>query len=195
MAKRDQRQLYVHQLHPGLDRADSGRFYRLVGLFSVPAFPRFLGWITHLKDKPPIRAKRIVTRTKRCHPLLVRHEYLCHIASHGDEIGMQSFELRCSAGYPANSVARRFPSGDSKLGCSRIDANDLKPSRGEATGKRTGSASQVNDRVGTELVCYGQIWSEVRSVRTVEEVIDFGQFGLGKYGVRHHGNSPSLLFI
>src|SRR5690242_522628 len=108
MAKRDQRQLYVHQLHPGLDRADSGRVNRLVRLLWVPAVPCFLGWIAHLKDKPPTLAKRSATRTKRGHPLLVRNEYLCHIAGHGDEIGMQSFELRRSADDPANSIGIRF---------------------------------------------------------------------------------------
>src|SRR5579871_3638743 len=129
MTKRDQRQLYAHQLHPGLNRADSGRFNRLEGVFAVPAFPCFPGWITHLKDKPPTWVKRIATRTKSCHPLFVRHEYLCHIASHGDEIGMQSFELRRGASDPANSVGIRFTFGDVQRGYSRIDANDLFPDR------------------------------------------------------------------
>src|SRR5258705_4079913 len=129
MAKRDQRQLYMHQFHPGLDRADSGRFNRLVGLLSVPALPCFLGWITHLKDKPPTWAKRSATRTKGGHPLLVRNEYLCHIAGQCDEIAMQSFELRCSASDPANSVGIRFTLCDVQRGCSRIDANDLLPER------------------------------------------------------------------
>ena len=64
----------------------------------------FLDWITRLTDKLPIRAKRIATRTKSGHPLLVRNEDVCHIANHGDEIGRQSFELRRSAGDPAHLV-------------------------------------------------------------------------------------------
>jgi hypothetical protein len=99
---RSQTVLSIHNLH----------IEGLVGLFSVPAFPCFPSWITYLKDKSPTRAKRITARTKRCHPLLVRHEYLCHVASHSDEIGMQSFELRRSAGDPADSVGLRFPFGD-----------------------------------------------------------------------------------
>ena len=36
---------------------------------------------------------------------------------------------------------------------------------------------------------------KVRSIRIVQEVIDFGKFGLGEDGVRHHGNSLSLLWM
>ena len=168
MAKRDQRQLHLHQLHP---RTRSGRLRGAsIVLKDCSRFQPFHaslpGSRTSKTSRPPeLNASRHARRTDT-HSSSVMNT-CATLPCIGDEIGMQSFELCCSAGNPTNSVGRRFPFGDVQRGFSWVYASNLFSKRRETASKNTGSAPQVDDRLGVELVCQGDIGIKIPPIRTV----------------------------